>query len=370
MHRADDPRATKENGIPHGDSVYQSVISGIRPVESKLAAAAQRKIDNKTKPLGSLGRLEALGVQMSLIQQDLAPELNRKSMLVFAADHGIASEGVSAYPPEVTAQMVANFLGGGAAINVLCRHNNIDFGVVDMGVKADLGSHPLLYDRKVRKGTRNFAIETAMTDEETVEAIESGMSVFLSEDEKQRIDIVGLGEMGIGNTTSASAIISCITGISAADATGRGTGIDNEGLSHKVETIKSALALHNPNAENGLAVLRTVGGYEIAGMAGAALAAASKQTAVVLDGLISTAAGLVAYLICPAIQGYLFSGHRSVERAQNAALEHMGLEPIIDFSMRLGEGTGAALSINMIEAACRIMGEMASFEDAGVSGKE
>jgi nicotinate-nucleotide--dimethylbenzimidazole phosphoribosyltransferase len=289
--------------------------------------------------------------------------------MVFAADHGITEEGVSAFPSEVTAQMVMNFLAGGAAINVLCRHNDIGIHIVDMGVNADLEPHPDLIDKKIGHGTRNFALEPAMTRKEALQALEAGMSCFLDAHAQRPVQILGLGEMGIGNTTSASAIISAATNISPDKATGRGTGIDDSGFRMKVEIIKKALAFQKPDANDGLDILCKVGGFEIAGIAGAALAAASKGVAVVLDGLISTAAGLVAYLIRPEIGGYLISGHRSVEVGQAAALERMQLNPVIDLEMRLGEGTGAALTIDVVVAACRIMNEMASFEEAGVSEK-
>ena len=326
-------------------------------------------MDNKTKPLGALGTLEQLAIQMSLIQNCLDPVIHRKALFVFAADHGITEEGVSAYPREVTLQMVKNFLKGGAAINVLCRHHHIDMKIVDMGVDGDLDPHSYLIEKKVRRGTRNFALEPAMTRREMFTALDYGMSVFLDSYRADPVDIVGLGEMGIGNTTSASAIISSVCGISPAQATGRGTGVDNKGLTHKAEVIEKALLFQKPDPRNGFELLEKVGGYEIAGIAGAVLAAASVGCAVVLDGVISTAAGLVAFVINPDIRGYLISGHKSVEVAQKSALEHMGIASVIDFKMRLGEGTGAALTMDTAEAACKIMCEMASFDDAGVSGK-
>ncbi len=345
------------------------VIDGIRPVDQALGPASQRKIDNKTKPLGALGKLEDLAIQLSLIQNCLDPEVDRKSLLVFAGDHGIAEEGISAYPSEVTGQMVKNFLDGGAAINVLCHHHSINIHIVDMGVNAEFPDHPGLFKKKIRRGTRNFAVEEAMTGEEAVRAIESGMDVFTTSHLSEDMDIIGLGEMGIGNTTSASAIISTVTGITPAEATGRGTGLDDKGMEHKTEIIENALNFHRPDPKNGFEILRKIGGYEIGGIAGAILAAASKRVAIVLDGMISTAAGLIAYQINPHIGGYLIAGHRSVEVAQKAALHHMKLEPVIDLNMRLGEGTGAALTMDIVDAACRIMREMASFEEAGVSKK-
>jgi nicotinate-nucleotide--dimethylbenzimidazole phosphoribosyltransferase len=345
------------------------VVQSIQPVAQHLRPSIQQKIDNKTKPLGALGKLEDLALQLSLIQNSLNPRIDRKFLFVFAADHGITEEGVSAYPSEVTGQMVTNFLEGGAAINVLCRHHNIDIGIVDMGVRAHFNDHPDLRKNKIGMGTRNFAVEAAMTADEARRAIEGGMDAFLTEHAMQRIDIVGLGEMGIGNTTAASAIISAVSGISPAEATGRGTGVDDKGVEHKAEIIAKALRFHDPNPGDGFDILQKVGGFEIAGIVGAILAAASKKVTIVLDGVISTAAGLVAYLINSDIQGYLVSGHQSTEPAHKAALSHLKLEPVIDFQMRLGEGTGAALTISVAETAARIMREMASFEEAGVSNR-
>jgi nicotinate-nucleotide--dimethylbenzimidazole phosphoribosyltransferase len=345
----------------------RQTIEKIEPLSDSMLAAATTKIDNKTKPLGALGRLEDLAIFMSQIQNRLNPKIRQKNLFVFAGDHGITEEGVSAYPSEVTAQMVDNFLNGGAAINVLCRHHNIDMKVVDMGVNREFSSHPDLVIKKVARGTCNFAIEDAMTRDQMLQGLENGMATFLEAFEKHPIDIVGLGEMGIGNTSSASAIISIITGISPAQAVGRGTGVDDKGLEHKIEVIEKALNFHSINPLNGFEILQKVGGFEIAGIAGAVLAAASKKSAIVLDGVISTAAGLIAYAINPDIQKYLISGHKSVEKAQKAALSHMNLEPLIDFNMRLGEGTGAALAIDMAETACEIMTHMASFDEAKVA---
>lgn len=351
------------------DSIYGAVVQAIEPVSDHLRPEALHKIDNKTKPLGSLGKLEHLALQASLVQESLNPNMGRKAIFVFAGDHGITEEGVSAFPSEVTGQMVENFLKGGAAINVLCRHHDIDLYVVDMGVNADFEEHSNLVQKKIRKGTRNFALEEAMTAEEVDDALIKGMEVFLQEDARRKINIVGLGEMGIGNTTSASAIISVVTGLTPSEATGRGTGLDDKAMERKAEIIFKALKYHTPDPHDGVDILRKIGGYEIAGIAGAVLAAASKGAIVVLDGVISTAGGLIAYLLNPHIKGYLISGHRSVEIGQQAALSHMGIEPLIDFQMRLGEGTGAAITMNIVDAACRIMREMASFEDAGVANR-
>ncbi|MDY6824999.1 MAG: nicotinate-nucleotide--dimethylbenzimidazole phosphoribosyltransferase [Thermodesulfobacteriota bacterium] len=346
----------------------RDIIENIQPLDRRLLEAANKKIDGKTKPPGALGRLEELAVQMCLVQNTLAPQIRRKHLFVFAGDHGVTREGISAFPADVTGQMVLNFLNGGAAINVLCRHHDIAMKVVDMGIVPDLEDHPDLIQKKVAHGTRNLAREAAMSIAEAILALEHGMSVFLDAHAESPIDIMGVGEMGIGNTTPAAAIIAAITGISPARAVGRGTGLDDRGLGHKIEIVERALALHYPDPTDGFEVLRTVGGFEIAGIAGAVLAAASKNTAVVLDGVIATAAGLIAARINPDITGFLIAGHRSVEPAHAAALDFMGLDPLMDFNMRLGEGTGAALAMDTVEAACKIMTQMASFEDASVTG--
>jgi nicotinate-nucleotide--dimethylbenzimidazole phosphoribosyltransferase len=367
--------APPENGndlktIKARSEIARVTVGRLEAVGQSLFPNARKKMDFKTKPLGALGKLEDAAIQMSLIQEDLNPRIDRKNIFVFAGDHGVAAEGVSAFPSEVTAQMVLNFLNGGAAINVLCRHHGIDIHVVDMGVQKELPPHKDLISKKIGKGTKNFAHGPAMSLEEAIQGIENGMSVFLAEWEKSPIHIVGLGEMGIANTTSATAIICALTGIAPREATGRGTGIDDKSWGHKVKVIEKALDFHQACGKSGLDILTRLGGFEIAGIVGAILAAASKKTAVVLDGVISTAAGLIAWIIAPEIRGYLFSGHRSVEIAQKSALERMGLSPLVDLDMRLGEGTGAALAIDIIDAACRIMREMASFEEAGVSNNK
>lgn len=342
----------------------------IQPLSEELLPAIQSKIDNKTKPLGSLGNLENLGIQLSQIQSSLFPKIDRKLMLTFAADHGITEEGVSAFPSEVTYQMVENCLQGGAAISVLCQHYGIDFKVIDIGVKGDIINHSDLIHKKIRESTRNFALEPAMKRTECTAAIEAGIAVFKEEYQKSPVDILGLGEIGIGNTTSAAAIICAITGISPADATGRGTGIDNQGLKHKIEVIEKSLQYHQLSPNDGLDILEKIGGFELAGIVGAIFGAASQKIPIVLDGVICTAAGLIAYLIKPDIKGFLISGHKSVEKAQKSALSYMGLVPMLDLNMRLGEGTGAAICIGLADTACSIMRNMASFEEAAVSNRK
>lgn len=351
--------------LSHSPFLHQLVAS-IHPVNRDFEPAAQRKIDLKTKPLGALGRIEQLAVQVSVIQQSLTPEVTNKRLFVFAGDHGIVDEGVSAFPAKVTVQMVENFLAGGAAINVFCRQYNIDLKVVDMGVNGVFTAHPLLIDKKIAAGTANFAVQPAMSREQALAAMENGAKAFLEQQHKSPCRLVGLGEMGIGNTSSASAIICAVTGMDSSQIVGRGTGVDDTGLKRKCEVIDRALRLHRPAPDDGLELLATLGGFELGGIAGAVLAAAAHGCCVVLDGVISTAAGLVAYLTCPAVGGYLVAGHRSVEQGQQAALKMMNLTPVVDLDFRLGEGTGAAVTMNLVDLACRTMREMASFAEAGV----
>jgi nicotinate-nucleotide--dimethylbenzimidazole phosphoribosyltransferase len=348
-------------------SVPKSLHFRITEPSGSIRAQACRKIDSKTKPLGSLGKLEELAVKLCTIQNTLSPVVKNREMLIFAADHGIAEEGVSAFPQEVTRQMVRNFLNGGAAINALSNVYGLDLSIIDIGIKGSIDPHPCLIHRKIAEGTKNFAVQPAMTPDEAYRALSGGADTFNAHNANKKIDIIGLGEMGIANSSSAAAVISAITKNPISHCCGRGTGVDDQGMEHKLKTLEKALQFHTPDPEDAIDVLCKVGGFEIAGMAGAALAAASHGCVVILDGLISTAAGLIAYTINPSIVHYLIAGHKSVEIGQNAALKHMNLEPILDLHMRLGEGTGAALTINLVVAACALVNEMASFDDAGIS---
>jgi nicotinate-nucleotide--dimethylbenzimidazole phosphoribosyltransferase len=348
----------------------EDLIQDIHPPSGTIRDQAQHKVDLKTKPLGALGKIEQLAVQIATIQQNLNPEIKYKRLFVFAGDHGVVEEGVSAFPAKVTVQMVENFLDGGAAINAFCRQYDIELSVVDMGVNGEFDDHPMLIKKKVAPSTRNFAVQKAMTCPEALEAIENGAGAFLEKNKSIRCDLVGMGEMGIGNTSSATAIICGVSGLSPNQVAGRGTGVDDKGLERKIEVIEKALALHRPDKKNGLDLLTKVGGYELGGICGAVLAAASQNCCVVLDGVISTAAGLIAWLICPDVGQYLIAGHKSVEIGHKIALDIMGLEPVVDLDMRLGEGTGAAITMDLVELACRMMREMASFEDAGVDSGE
>jgi nicotinate-nucleotide--dimethylbenzimidazole phosphoribosyltransferase len=286
-------------------------------------------------------------------------------IIVTAADHGITQQGISAYPSSVTPQMVANFLQGGAAINVLARHVGAQVVVADLGVASDIAPHPNLLDRKIAAGTRDFSTAPAMTREEARQSVEAGIRLAWHAIDGG-VDIIGTGDMGIGNTTASSAITAAMTGQPVAEVTGRGTGIDDAGLTLKVSVIEQALAKHRPDPTDALAVLSSVGGFEIGAIAGVILGAAARRVPVVLDGFIAGAGALLAYRLAPAVQPYMIAAHLSVERGHRVALEHLQLAPLLDLGLRLGEGTGAVLGISLCMAACKILNEMATFGEAGV----
>lgn len=344
----------------------------IPPPDDAARREASARIGRLTMPPGALGRLLPLAVQLAGIRAQARPSVARKAVLVCAADHGVAAEGVSAFPREVTAQMVANFVGGGAAVNVLARQAGARVLVADLGVAGDL---PVPYvpdrllDLRVGRGTANFAKGPAMTRSDAGRAVENGMAAARAAlGLKEGCDCLGLGEMGIANTTSATAILAVLTGRPAVDLVGRGTGVDDAGLRRKTEVVAQALARHRPDPQDALDVLAKVGGFEIGGIAGACLAGASARVPVVVDGFIATAGAALAVRLDPAVAPYLVASHRSAETGHRIALEHLGLQPLLDLDLRLGEGTGAVLAMHLLEAACRILTEMATFDEAGVSG--
>jgi nicotinate-nucleotide--dimethylbenzimidazole phosphoribosyltransferase len=328
---------------------------------------AKERLDSLTKPVGSLGRLEEIAARMVCIQQREQPRCERKIAYVLAADHGVTEEKVSAYPKAVTEQMVRNFLANGAAINVLARRAGAEVVVVDVGVDADLEAHPQLVQKKIRRGTRNMTVEPAMSEAEIDAALDVGRSL-LRELPLSKGQIIAVGEMGIGNTTAAAAITAVLTGRSVKEVTGLGTGISSEMLPHKQRVIERALRLHVLSSAGPLEILRKVGGLEIAAMTGMILAARDRGIAVVMDGFISTAAAALAYAIDPTVAAIIFAGHLSRERGHHLLLDYIGLDPILDLGMRLGEGTGAVLAMMVIEAALAVFNEMATFSSAGVSG--
>lgn len=331
--------------------------------EAKQLAAAH--LDQLTKPPGSLGKLESLVIRVAGITGKPKPDLTRKAVVVMAADHGVCEEGVSAYPAEVTPQMLLNMLAGGAAVNVFARQAGAEVICVDMGVNADI-SHPDLLNRKLRKGTANMAKGPAMTREEAEQAILAG-AVVAEEASTRGVQLFVTGELGIGNTTASAAVASALTGLEPSLLTGRGTGVNNEGLSRKTAAVQQALAVNQPDREDAVDVLAKVGGLEIAGMAGLILGAAARRCPVVLDGFISGAAALAASSLCPASLDYMLASHVSDEKGHALLLEVLCLEPMLRLDMRLGEGTGGVLALPLIDSACAVMREMATFASAGVS---
>jgi nicotinate-nucleotide--dimethylbenzimidazole phosphoribosyltransferase len=350
-------------------SLLTETLAAIKPVDAGLLLEAQRRLDNKTKPLGSLGRLEEFARRYAAISGTLEPETMKKVIFTFAGDHGVVAEGVSAFPKEVTPQMVLNFLNGGAGVNVLARHVGADVLVVDVGVDYDFNAVPGLINRKVARGTRNFARGPAMTREESLAAMEVGIELA-NQAKSEGVSILGTGEMGIGNTTPSSAIIAAISGKSVREVTHRGTGINDAALENKIRVIEEGLALNKPDPRDPLDVLTKVGGLEIAAIAGLVIGAAANRLPVVIDGFISTAGALIASEMHPNIREYIFAAHESVEIGHRFMLEHLGAEPILDLQLRLGEGTGAALAMGLIEAGVKILKEMATFEEAGVAAGE
>lgn len=328
----------------------------------------QHKINTKTKPLGSLGKLEEIALQIGQIQNTISPKLSEPTIIVFAADHGLADAGVSPYPKEVTYQMVLNFLGNGAAINVFCKQNNINLKVVDAGVDADFENNPNLIHAKIANGTKNILESTAMTIDECKKAIKTGGEIVI-EQFNNECNIIGFGEMGIGNTSSASLLMSTIMGLDIKDCVGNGTGHDAEGLNRKKELLNQAFEKYHLNSDP-IEILATFGGFEIAMMTGAFLKAAELGMTIMVDGFIVTSALLVAHMINPEVLKNCIFTHTSNEQGHIKMLDHLNANPVLGLDLRLGEGTGAAIAYPIIKSAVNFLNEMASFEDAGVSNKE
>ncbi len=327
---------------------------------------AQSRLDRLTKPQGSLGQLEEIAKRYVAIVEDPQPRVRKKIVYTFAGDHGVTAEGVSAYPKEVTPQMVYNFIRKGAAINVLAAHAGAEVVVVDIGVDHEFEPLPGLIVRKVARGTGNIASGPAMSREQALQAISVGLE--MADDARGRkADLVGTGDMGIGNTTPSSAILASLTGLTVSLVTHRGTGIDDAALVRKIQVIEDAIEVNHPNAKDPVDVLAKVGGFEIAGIAGLIIGCAAHRIPVVVDGFISTAGAMIAVALNHRIRDYLFASHQSVEVGHQFMWEYIGQKPILNLSMRLGEGTGAALAMSIVEAAVKILNEMATFSEAGVS---
>ena len=351
--------------MPISDLVDRTVAR-ILPLDEAAMDAARVRQANLTKPAGSLGRLEELAALLAGITGDPAPTIGRKGVIVAAGDHGVAAEGVSAYPQEVTPAMVLNFLNGGAAINVLSRCAGAEIVVIDAGVAADLPPHPDLRPAKIGRGTANIAVGPAMSPQQAVQCLETGIQAA-QEQLDAGVSLLAGGDMGIGNTTPASAITAAVTGAPPAAVTGRGTGLDDAALARKAAVVQRALAVNRPDPADGVDTLAKVGGFEIGVLAGVMLAAAAAPRPLVVDGFIAGAAALIAGVIAPAARPRFIAAHQSAEPGHRLALEWLGLTPLLDLGLRLGEGTGAALAMPLIEAAARCLSEMATFAEAGVA---
>ena len=350
-------------------STLQQTLNAISPVNRSIAPAIQAHLDDLTKPQGSLGRLEEIAMRYALATATVKPRPGKCRIYCFAGDHGVASEGVSAFPKEVTPQMVFNMLAGGAAINVFARHAGAELKVVDMGVDADFSDSPNLLKHKVARGTANIAVGPAMTKSQTIQALETGIALA-TQAASEGITLLGTGEMGIANTTPATALFAAYLGLKPATITGRGTGVDDARLQHKISVIEKAIAINQASLTDPLSILSALGGFEIAGIAGLVLGGAAKRVPVVVDGFISTAGALAAIKLQPAVADYVFFSHLSEEAGHRVVMNAIGSKPILDLNMRLGEGTGGALAMTIIQAALKMMTEMATFSSAHVSGKE
>jgi nicotinate-nucleotide--dimethylbenzimidazole phosphoribosyltransferase len=347
-------------------SVLAETCAQIVPVDRAAAAQVQRRLDDKTKPRRSLGQLEELAGRIAAIRRTAELEPPRKAVVVMGADHGVAEEGVSAYPQEVTRQMLLNFARGGAAINVLARHAEARVIVVDMGVREPVPTTPEIRVQRIGAGTANFTRGPAMTRAQAIEALETGIRIA-DELATAGLTVIATGDMGIGNTTAASALTAVFTAAAPEAVTGRGTGIDDEGLRRKLDAIRRGLAVNRPDPRDAVDVLSKVGGFEIAGLAGVILGSAARRIPVVLDGFITGAAALAGVRLAPHAAEYLIASHRSVEAGHRVILDALGVRPLLDLDLRLGEGSGAALALHLIDAAVRIVREMATFAAAGVS---
>jgi nicotinate-nucleotide--dimethylbenzimidazole phosphoribosyltransferase len=352
-------------------SLLDATIKTIAPQNPASRAQAMERLNQLLMPHWALGRLLDLAADLAGMTGQAVPPITRKTIITMAGDHGVVAEGVSKFPQEVTPQMVAGFASGKAGVNVLAKLNGVKVVVVDMGVVGDLSSLVAagkIISKKIAPGTQNMAQGPAMTREQAIRSLEAGIDVVNTL--AHEVDVFGTGDMGIGNTTPSAAIASVLTGQTPAQVTGRGTGLDDAQLAHKVTVIERSLSINQPNPKDGLDVLAKVGGFEIGGIAGVILGAAAKRKPVVVDGFISTAGALIAQSLCPAVTDYIIAAHRSVEPGHRAMQAQLGKEPLLDLNLRLGEGTGAALAMNLVEAAFRVLTEVATFGEAAVSGAD
>ena len=355
----------RKDSVSYLDAAFRNIY----PQDASFRDQATARLEKLTMPHWALGDLMDMAVDLAGMTRSLNPPVKRKKVVVMAGDHGVTAEGISKYPSEVTAQMIYNFVNGGAGINALARQVGAEVVVVDMGVAADLDDlvkNEKIISKKIGKGTDNMAQGPAMTRTHAVLAVEAGIE--LAQQLGPDVDVFGTGDMGIGNTTPSAAIASVLTGNDVATVTGRGTGLDDAQLDHKIRIIEQAIKLNRPDPKDGLDVLAKVGGFEIAGIAGLIIGAAVQRKPVVVDGFISTAGAMIAYSLEPFVRDYIICAHRSVEQGHKFMHEKLRLKPLLDLNLRLGEGTGSALAMNLVEAAVNILTEVATFEEAGVTG--
>jgi len=346
------------------------IIDAIEPPDKSFYNKAMERLSQQARPEGSLGILEPLSARLAGIAKTIDVKLKKKIIVTCAGDHGIVDEGVSLFPQEVTAQMVYNFVNGGASISVLAKHAGAEVRVADIGVNHDFDEKLPIFHYKVRKGTSNFAVEPAMTKKEAVQSVRAGIDIVKHLVDKESVDMIGTGDMGIGNTTPSTAIIAAFSGIDVEKLAGRGTGIDDSALKNKINIIEKSLIKHKPDPKDPIDILSKVGGFEIGALCGLVLGAAQYSIPVVCDGLISTAGALLACELAPYAKSYLFASHCSVEKGHQFMLQSLGLKPLLDLDFRLGEGTGAALAIEIIDAATRVLADIKTFEETGINNAQ
>ncbi|MCD6185166.1 MAG: nicotinate-nucleotide--dimethylbenzimidazole phosphoribosyltransferase [Deltaproteobacteria bacterium] len=349
-------------------NLLDTTIKNIESTDLLIYQKALDRLAQQARPAGSLGILESLSARLAAIKGRIDVKLKQKVIITCAGDHGVVAEGVTLFPQEVTAQMVYNFINGGASISVLARHAGARVVVADLGVNHDFKQDLPIFHKKIRKGTGNMAVEPAMTRAEAIRSIEAGIEIVDELLQQGPVDIIGTGDMGIGNTTPSTAIIAAFSGIEVEKLTGRGTGINDKTLKHKISIIEKGLALHKPDPEDPVDILSKVGGFEIGALAGIVIGCASRKIPVICDGLISTAGALIACEIVPAAREYLFASHNSVEAGHKFMFDRLGLSPLLDLKFRLGEGTGAAVAMEILDAATRVLAEIKTFEEVGIKG--
>jgi len=345
-------------------------IQSIQPTDQAFMQKAYERLNNQARPNGSLGKIEHMAARLAGIYQQIDIHLKNKMIVVCAGDHGICESSVSRFPSDVTPQMVLNFIQGGASINVLARDAGASVRVADLGVNHSFEKAMPLFHKKIEYGTHNFSKTTAMTRAQAISSIEAGIEIVEELLQEQPIHVLGTGDMGIGNTTPSTAIIACISGYPVKDLTGRGTGIDDQGLERKIQLIENSLEMHHPDPSDPIDVLHKVGGFEIGGLCGLVLGAACHKIPVICDGLISTAGAILAVELCKTAKDYLFASHQSVEIGHQYMLNRLELEPLLQLDFRLGEGTGAAIGMKLMDAATRVLAEIKTFEEVGIANAQ